>query len=187
MKSAITALVAALVLVPAAARAEHGYVGLGLDAGGPQGLGASVVVRPVSWLRLHGGATTDLAAPGVRGGFTLAVPWYIGPALTAEAGYQWPGNFNHLARLVTGNDPHISLLDHVGYRYASLQAGLDLGWPRWFQLTLRAGYSAIAAETSGLPAYVASQAPGSTVRVGREASVRVLTPSASVGLLFYVR
>jgi hypothetical protein len=79
------------------------------------------------------------------------------------------------------------VLDRVSYRYASLQAGLDLGSPDWFVFTLRAGYSAIAAETAGLPAFVAAQLPSVNVRVGQEASVRILTPSASVGLLFYVR
>ena len=120
------------------ARADR-HLGLALDAGGPHGLGASLVVRPVSWLRLEGGGTTDLAAPGVRAGFTLVVPWYIGPSLSAEAGYQWPGNFNHLVKLFSGQDPGASILDKVGYRYASARGGLELGGWNSFAITLHAG------------------------------------------------
>ena len=186
MKRALFVLFTSLAFAAAARADDTRKLGLSIDAGGPQGFGASLVLRPVSWLRLHGGGTTDLAAPGVRAGFSLVVPWYIAPSVTAEAGYQWPGNFNHLARMITGSDPNNALLDKVAYRYASAHGGLELGGWNRFVLTIHAGYSYIAGETSGLPAFVQSQVSSGTVRVGKEASIRLLVPTASVGLLFYV-
>jgi hypothetical protein len=185
MRNAAAALLAALA-VALPARADLHHIGLSLDAGGPHGLGASLVARPVSWLRLEGGGTTDLAAPGVRGGFSFVVPWYIAPSLSAEAGYQWPGNFNHLAKMFSGQDPRLSILNKVGYRYASARAGLELGGWNRFVITIHAGYSYVMGETQGLPEYVAQQLTDSTVKVKGEASVRLLTPSAAVGLLFYI-
>ena len=186
MKRAILVFLASLVFAAAVRADDTRTLGLAIDAGGPQGFGASLVVRPLSWLRLHGGGTTDLAAPGVRAGFSLVVPWYIAPSITAEAGYQWPGNFNKLAKLVSGTDPNNALLEHVAYRYASAHGGLELGGWNRLVLTIHAGYSYIDGQTSGLPAYVAAQVSSGTVRVGSEAKVRLLVPSASVGLLLYV-
>jgi hypothetical protein len=167
------------------ARADR-HLGFALDAGGPHGVGASLVVRPVSWLRFEGGGTTDLVAPGVRGGMSLVVPWYVAPSLSAEAGYQWPGNFNNLAKMFSGQDPRLSILNKVGYRYASARAGLELGGWNSFVVTVHAGYSYVMGETNGLPAFAASQLNDPNVKVKGEASIKLLTPSAAIGLLFYV-
>ena len=88
--------------------------------------------------------------------------------------------------MVSGTDPKNALLDHVAYRYASVLGGLDLGGPNRFVVTLRAGMTRIEGETSGLPAYLAGQLSGATVRSGSEASVRLVVPTASVGFTLYV-
>jgi hypothetical protein len=176
------ALLALCAAAPARA-ANHTIVGLKLDAGGPDGLGASLLLRPLSFLRLEAGGTTDLAAPGVRAGFAISVPWYVSPALCVEAGHQWPGDLNKVAARFSGSDPRIGLLQRFSYSYANLHAGLELGNPNWFMFTLHAGYSYFVTRTSGLQAFIAEQDPA--LRVAGEATLRAWVPSAKVGLLVY--
>jgi hypothetical protein len=181
-----TRLLFALLLLCAAApvrAAGHTIVGLKLDAGGPDGLGASVLLRPASFLRFEVGGTTDLAAPGVRAGIAISVPWYVSPALCVEAGHQWPGDLNKVVASISGSDPRLALLKRFSYSYANLHAGLELGNPNWLMLTFHAGYSYFVTRTSGLADYVAQQDPA--LRVAGEATIRAWVPSAKVGLLFY--
>src|SRR5262245_56202837 len=72
-------------------------VGVMLDAGLPDGANASLVLRPVSWLRAHAGGGTNAISPGVRVGATL-LPFGSGPSATIEGGHYFEGNANGLAQ-----------------------------------------------------------------------------------------
>lgn len=185
MTNASRCLFALLLLCAAApARAaDHTIVGLKLDAGGPDGLGAALLLRPASFLRFEAGGTTDLAAPGVRAGVAISVPWYVSPALCVEAGHQWPGDLNKVVARFSGSDPRVALLRRFSYSYANLHGGLELGNPNWFMFTLHGGYSYFVTRTSGLGAYVAEKDPA--LRVAGEATLHAWVPSAKVGVLFY--
>ena len=169
------------VATPAAARS---WVGLQLDGGAPDGLGASLVVRPFSFLRLDAGATTDLAAPGIRGGFVLSVPWYLSPAIAVHAGRQLPGDLNAVVQRFVPAASDSELLRRFSYEYVDLHAGIEVGHPDWVMLTIHAGYSWFVTRTSGLPQFVSSQDPSLSVR--GEATLHIWAPSAKVGLVFYV-
>jgi hypothetical protein len=176
---------ALLLLAPIARAEEDRVLGLQLAAGAPTGAEATVLIRPLSFLRFEGGVTTDLVAPGVHGGLTLAVPWYISPVLSAEVGYQFAGDVNRLLAFagVSGSNP---LLSKVAYAYGSLHGGIELGFPNHFMLVIHAGYSVIRAETNGLDAYLASQQSNLGVTASREGKLQLITPSAKVGLLFWI-
>jgi hypothetical protein len=176
-------LLAALALCAALPARARPVFGLSLDGGAPDGVGGALLVRPLSFLRFEGGVTTNLSAPGVRGGVVLSVPWYVSPALAVEAGYQWPGDANKTIALFRPN-PNNALLRHLSYGYFNLHAGLELGHPDWVMLTLHAGYSYLITRTSGLADFVAQQDP--TLHVGGETTLHVWTPSAKVGLIFYI-
>lgn len=122
---------------------ELSMFGVLVDAGVPDGVGASLLVRPVGWLRVHGGVITNGFAPGIRGGVTL-VPWLsvVSPGLTLEAAHYFAGDANGLLRLAgAGNDFHSPLLEDIGYRFASAQLGLELGSQERLSFFVRAGVS----------------------------------------------
>jgi hypothetical protein len=176
-------LVSLLAAAPSLA-SEHTVLGLKLDGGVPDGAGLSLLVRPLSFLRFEAGATTDLAAPGARGGITVSVPWYISPSLTAEAGHQFPGDMNGVIARFSGTNPALSVLRRFSYSYANLHAGLEFGNPNRVMFTIHAGYSYFVSTTDGLSATLNKE--NSQLSSQGEATVRVWAPSAKVGLLFYI-
>lgn len=182
MRGAIVALF--LALSPAAMAADHTIVGLQLDAGAPDGLGASLILRPLSFLRFQAGATTDLVAPGVHVGLAISVPWYISPVISAEVGHQFAGDVNKLLVMagVTGVQSQ-AVLERVDYDYGNLHAGLEFGAPNRFMITVHAGYSIVRTETNGLSMTLAAQDPSLSAKEGR---LQVIAPSAKVGLLIYL-
>src|SRR6185369_4854552 len=102
-------------------------VGVMTDAGLPDGLAASLVVRPTSWLRLHGGGSYNLISAGVRAGVTL-VPFGWGPSLSIEGGHYFEGDANNLMRRFAGSSwSSNAALERVGYDYANAHLGLDFG------------------------------------------------------------
>src|ERR1700690_2945931 len=68
-------------------------LGVMADAGLPDGANASLVFRPLRWLRVHGGGGYNMVSAGVRGGATV-VPFGMGPSATLEAGHYFDGNAN---------------------------------------------------------------------------------------------
>jgi len=66
--------------------------GLQIHGGIPDGLGASLVVRPWKALRLNVGGLTNTKSAGLVGGITLAPFFFpLAPTLTAEAGHRARG------------------------------------------------------------------------------------------------
>src|SRR5690349_2181878 len=83
-------------------------LGVMMDAGLPDGANASLVFRPLSWLRAHGGGGHNMVSVGVRGGVTL-LPFGSGPSATIEAGHYFDGDANGLARRWAGATFHSAL------------------------------------------------------------------------------
>ena len=112
-------------------------LGAMLDAGVPDGLGASAVYRPLYWLRLHLGVSTTTFSSGVRGGVTLVpLNFWISPSLTLEGGFLSEGDANGLVRTFSGNPQFSStLLEKVSYAYGNAHLGVELGPPRRFHLS----------------------------------------------------
>ena len=176
-----------LELAAGSARAgDDRVLGLSFAAGAPNGAEATVMVRPLSFLRLEGGITTDVVAPGFHAGVTLAVPWYISPVLSVEVGHQYGGDWNKLVQIAGISASSNALLQNVSYSYGSAHAGLELGFPNHFMLFVHAGYSVIRSETSGLPAYFSSTKNDLGLFATQEGRMQVIAPSAKAGLLFWI-
>lgn len=175
------------VRISAAADADDdddlAVVGLMVDAGVPDGIGASLVIRPWSWLRLNGGVTHNLVSQGVRGGVSL-IPldlWILKISLNAEAGVFFPGDANKAVQMFSKDAEDITILSRVGYQYANGHVGLELGGDT-FCLYLHAGWTYLHASfadgSQGTDA-------GWVVFKG-EPTVTAFVPSAKAGLMLFL-
>jgi hypothetical protein len=165
-------------------------VGVMMDAGVPDGANASLVFRPYSWLRAHGGGGYNMISPGIRAGATL-VPFASGPSATIEAGHYFDGDANGLARRFAGSTFSSALLERVGYDYANAHLGLDFGSSR-VVFYIHGGMSYIRAQIHNFDTVVASEASenggnGSTeISVKKDPTVTAWVPSAKLGLIVYL-
>jgi len=165
-------------------------LGVMMDAGVPDGLNASLVFRPLSWLRAHGGGGSNMISKGVRAGVTL-LPFGGGPSATLEAGHYFDGDANGLAQRFAGSTFSSPLLERVGYDYANAHLGLDFG-SRRAVFYIHGGMSYIRATIHNFDSVVASEATanggnGSTeVSVKSDPIVRAWVPSAKLGLIVYL-
>jgi len=165
-------------------------LGVMVDAGVPDGANASLVFRPLSRLRAHGGGGTNMIGTGVRVGATL-LPFGSGPSATLEAGHYFDGDANGLARRFAGSTFSSPLLERIGYDYANAHLGLDFG-SRRVVFYIHGGMSYIRATVHNLDSVVASTASdnganGSTeVSVKGDPIVKAWVPSAKLGLIVYL-
>jgi len=164
--------------------------GVMVDAGLPDGANASLVLRPFSWLRAHGGGGYNMISSGIRAGATL-LPFGSGPSATIEAGHYFDGDANGLARRFAGATFQSALLERVGYDYANAHLGLDFG-SRNVVFYIHGGMSYIRAQIHNFDSVVASTASdnganGSTeISVKQDPTVKAWVPSAKLGLIVYL-
>src|SRR5262245_12625745 len=166
-------------------------VGVMMDAGLPDGANASLVFRPLSWLRAHGGGGTNLISKGIRAGVTL-LPFGGGPSATLEAGHYFEGNANGIAQKVAGSSFSSAMLERVGYDYANAHLGLDFG-SRRVVFYVHGGMSYIRGQIHNFDTVVGSEASanggnGSTeISVKQDPTVKAWDRSARMGLIVYLR
>ncbi|HEX8436101.1 autotransporter outer membrane beta-barrel domain-containing protein [Archangium sp.] len=138
--------------VPAApaapAKRPHTRWGLLLDGGVPDGVGASLLYRPMSWLRLSGGLATNTIGVAARAGVGVAFYFPITPSLNVDVGHYFPADYGSALSKRFGmntSDELVSLvLKDFGYDFATASVGLELGSPRYFSFFLRAGLSYVS-------------------------------------------
>jgi opacity protein-like surface antigen len=185
--TALAALTLA-ALCAGGARAAEGdrIIGVSFAAGAPTGAEATILLRPLSFLRFEAGITTDVVAPGFHAGLALAVPWYISPVLNLEVGHQYGGDFNKIVTVVGGSASTNLLLRDVSYSYGSAHVGLELGFPNHFMIFAHAGYSVVRTETSGLGAYLAADHKDLGLTATREGRMQLIAPSAKAGIMFWI-
>ena len=165
-------------------------LGVMMDAGLPDGANASLVFRPLSWLRAHGGGGYNMISKGVRAGATL-LPFGSGPSATLEAGHYFEGNANGVAQRFAGSTFSSKLLERVGYDYANAHLGLDFG-SRRVVFFLHGGMSYIRAQIHNFDSVVASTATenggnGSTeISIMKDPTIQAWVPSAKLGLIVYL-
>jgi len=162
-------------------------VGVMADVGLPDGAGASLVYRPMKWLRVTGGGTYNMISSGVRAGASL-LPFGWGPSLTVEGGHYFDGDANGLIRKFAGSSYQSNaVLERVGYDYANAHLGLDLGYRR-VTFFIHAGMSFIRASVHNIDQAIQSDSGSSstTVAVKQDPIIRAFTPSAKLGLIVYL-
>ncbi|HEX4801883.1 MAG TPA: hypothetical protein VFV14_00110 [Myxococcaceae bacterium] len=156
------------------------WLGASVDAGVPDGMAASVALRPWHWLRIQAGGMHNTISPGMRGGISL-VPFYfwITPSLTAEAGHYFEGDATWIARRLTSDRSLDPLFRQVGYDFGNAHLGLELGSPQGVSFFLRAGISYVQ---MGKGVQQAITDP--TIQAG-DVKLSGVIPSAKLGLLIY--
>jgi len=166
--------------------ARRARLGIGVDAGLPDGAVVTMVLQPASWLRLAAGGGTNSMSLGVRGGVT-AVPLGAGPSLTIEGGTYRFGETNAGARgllkLPGVLDAQSTLL---GYNYLNTHVGLDFG-RRSATFFFHAGLSFVHGRLRGVAAMLAERGDGdTTVEVTNDPTFSAVMPSLKTGLILYL-
>jgi len=169
----------ALVASPAAADSVRTF-GVMADVGVPDGATASLVVRPISAVRLSAGVGYNGISHSARVGVTLApVPYWISPTLSVDYGRYPEGDANPLAQRISGDETFESqLLERVGYDFADAHVGFVLGRKR-ASFYIQGGMS----RTSG------TLHPGDTmssVTFTEDPRLVVWSVSAKLGLVVYI-
>jgi hypothetical protein len=161
--------------------------GLLLDAGVPDGLMLSAVVRPAWWVRLHAGAGTNSIGAGIRGGAALT-PFGSGPSLAVEAGHYFEGDANGLAQNFSGTSSEASaVLQRIGYDFANAHLGLEFGQERVL-FFIHGGVSYMRTTVHDVGSALAGDSATSeptTITITKDPTVVAVAPSAKVGLIAY--
>lgn len=185
---ASTSLAAAAAGAPVAS--AEPLIGVATDVGVPDGATASLVVRPLSFLRTHVGAGYNAISSGYRAGATLSLPRWFSPTASISYGRYPEGDANPLARRISG-DPSMNsvMLDRVGYQFADGYLGLQFGRRR-VAFQIEAGYSRIAGKVRNLDAMITAETvpdASTTVSFHQDPNVVVWSLSARLGLTIYIK
>lgn len=195
------AFAAVLAVMPGAARAQRTprgvpaatavrrpqpndfRIGAQLDLGLPDLAGASLVIRPLHWLRLHGGATTSFVGFGLRGGVTL-VPFHtiFAPSLTLEGGHVFDTNANKLTERFGLTS---EALERVSYSYGNAHLGFELGSPDFCVFYLHGGVSVIRSTLKNTQQLMQEETGDPTLTFS-DPKALALVPTAKIGVLFYL-
>ena len=169
-------------------RRKH-VLGLQLDAGVPDGASATVVYRPLGFVRLGGGLLYNSAGYGVHGGVTVAPYFPIAPSLSLDVGHYFNSNAaNRVSQFTAVSDGVRVLLQDVGYTFVEASVGLEFGHPDWFVFFVRGGLSRAWASVNNANAAAQQLTSGSSTRVTSMTTpyVEINTPEVKAGFIFFV-
>ncbi len=167
---------------------SHTRWGLMLDGGLPDLAGASLLYRPLPWLRVNAGLATNTAGVAVRAGVGVAFYFPITPSLNLDVGHYFPADYRPLAqRLGMSTDGAAALaLQDIGYDFASATVGLELGSPRHFSFFVRAGLSYWSFNVGQSEAILRAALQDEGLSAD-PIQLRFTSPSAKVGFLIYFK
>jgi hypothetical protein len=172
-------------------------LGLMTDVGIPDGIQASLVVRPLKCLRGSVGGGYNMISKGVRVGLSL-LPFGRGPSGSVEAGRYFAGDANKAIAQLSGADVSGSVLSplaqRIGYDYVNAHLGLDFGYKRaTFYIHGGMSYvrgtipkSSISDVFNNQPSINGETASGTQITVKSDATVTYIGPSAKIGLIVYL-
>jgi hypothetical protein len=167
-------------------------IGLGADAGLPDGLVGSLVLRPSELVRVQVGAGSNTASPGIRAGGTF-LPLGAGPSLTLEGGYYLAGDAGGIVRtFFSGIGRFSEYVGKVSYAYANFHTGLDFG-RKDFTFFIHGGVTYMRATLSELDVppeaarLTSSDGQTTTISFREDPVLRMWTPSVKLGLVFYLQ
>ena len=159
------------------------WLGAMVDLGAPDILGASILINPWPWLRLHIGGSTNAVSGGIRGGITyVPFDYWVTPSVTVEAGHFFEGNANWITRKFGFES---AVLDRVGYTYANAHLGLEFGSRNSFQFFVHGGFSILRTKIRNLQDVVREETGDSSVDF-KDPTLRYIGPSAKLGFVFYL-
>jgi hypothetical protein len=159
-------------------------LGVALDLGAPEGAALGLLFRPVPAFRLWGGPAWNYVGWGFQGGLAL-VPfqWAIAPTLSLEAGRYFDADVTRFVNEGSGAPAEVMpLLRRVGFTYAAVLAGIEIGSQRGFAFSLRAGVSRIGVVARG--SSQSTGAGGTDVSVENPRLTAVI-PSVKLGVQLF--
>lgn len=160
-------------------------LGAMVDVGVPDGLIASLVVRPWKWFRVEGGGGSNSVSKGWRGGLSL-IPFGSGPALSLEYGHYGQGDANGLVRSMAGGSFSGSpLLEKLEYDYANAHVGLEFGG-KYFTFFVHGGVSMVWAQLHSAGGTLANTGTDTIVQVSGDPKIKAFGSSLKVGLIVFV-
>lgn len=174
------------VEAPAEAPSSKVRIGAMLDVGAPDGVGVSAVVRPIEWLRINAGVTTNTISLGVRGGISLVpLSTLVSPSLNADFGHYFDTSYNDIVDRLGGIPLQSDIpVEDIGFNYAGASVGLEIGKPDRFSFYLRAGFASgklvindaekLLRDVTGDPDITAAPL-----------TIRFTSPSIKLGFLLY--
>ncbi|GMU01972.1 hypothetical protein KH5H1_60920 [Corallococcus caeni] len=164
------------------------WLGLMLDTGIPEGAGVSLALRPLRMLRLHGGVVHNAVSLGGRFGASfIPLQAFVRPTLTAEVGRLPEGNARRAIERVAGTlGAEGLLLERVGYDFANVHLGLELGSARRFSFFLRGGLSYVRTRVHGVEDWSKARASDVTVESITAPRVSGTLPTLKLGFLLYL-
>jgi hypothetical protein len=164
-------------------------IGLMVDAGLPDGVMGALAVRPAEFARLHLGAGGNSASPGVRGGLTI-IPVGEGPSFSVDVGHYLAGDTNALVgALFAGLGDFGSYVRRFSYTFANAHAGLELGG-RNFTFFVHGGFTYLRAtlhDVEAEPERDPARPGRTTLTFNKDPILRMLAPSAKLGLVIYLQ
>ncbi|MBI3557012.1 MAG: hypothetical protein HY074_12170 [Deltaproteobacteria bacterium] len=168
------------------------HFGMTIDAGLPDGAGASVVFRPWKWLRARVGGNYNGVSGGISGGVTFLPPVFfpVLPTATVEAGHYFEGDANWIARLAAGNQStDIASLKRVSYDYVNGHLGLEFGSQNRFVFYIHGGFTYLHTTVNDLQTTINQQNSGggssTTTVTFKDPTVNAIVPSGKLGFLIY--
>jgi hypothetical protein len=173
------------------ARSGRGYraFGLSLDVGVPNGASATLLFRPLKFLRLGGGLLYNYIGYGALASVSIQPHYWIAPSLSFEGGHYFDSDaVDKVARFTTVDDSLRPLLERVGYTFVNAQVGLELGAPSTFVFFIRGGLSRVWLSVNNANQAVQASSGNGGTRLTSidDPSVRLGIPSVKAGFMFYV-
>jgi hypothetical protein len=161
-------------------------IGAMLDVGAPDGVGVSAVVRPIEWLRINAGITTNTLSLGVRGGISLVpLSTFIAPSLNADFGHYFDTSYNDIVDRLGGIPLQTDVkIEDVGFNYAGASVGLEIGKPERFNFYLRVGFASGRLVINDAEALL-RDVTGDPDLTSTPLTIRFTSPSVKLGFLFY--
>jgi hypothetical protein len=171
------------------------WIGVMADAGVPDGVQGSLVLRPWKALRASVGGGYNMISKGIRVGLTF-LPFGRGPSATLEAGHYFDGDANSAAAKLFGpgiaNSAFSPTLQHFGYDYVNAHLGLDFGYKR-VTFYIHGGLSYVQSHVSNVDQLINTSTPtingetssGQQVTVPQGVNIKAIGPSGKIGLIVY--
>ncbi len=159
--------------------ASSPFLGVQVDVGAPDGIGASLVVTPHRFLRLSLGGLTNGVGAGARLGATVvAFPSSVfRPILGIDGGYVFGGQAAWLPQMIEDKTIR-NAISGLTVGFANAQVGFELG-SKNIAFTLRAGMSYV---DIGLSSQTFQMDNGATL-TARGLALRGFIPSARLGFI----
>jgi hypothetical protein len=161
-------------------------LGVMLDVGAPDGVGFSAVVRPIQWLRINAGLTTNSLSLGVRGGISLVpLSSFVAPSINLDLGHYFNTNYNDLIDRFGGNPLKTTVpIQDVGYNYGGASLGLEIGKPDRFSVSLHVGLAHGSLTIDDAEQLLRDVTSDPTI-TAKPLTLRFTTPSVKLGFLLY--